>query len=835
MSRKSELSQGLMDPVSPRNPTEACSTSLVLTTAQPLEHPTSPASSIWNPTPSPVTDLSTSTHFLWPRPSHSNSLHEFPASKVLDDDLVLGFLRNRFDLPWGETTRQWEKKYGIVPTELQDQTFRENVESACIDNQEVGTKQEWCLMWKNNASYWTRSQVIARWREESIQQRILSWKKSGQYHTQTLELWERITVDARAEEHIDEYLGVESQMNNVSGLDVGCEYSPSLQPQPDFNPPRQKAGASPQIFNSDAFLQRVCDYGRFSIASPPGTPIRLSQQGFYRSGFSDRPSEANSGRLSDAGSHVSSAASIKDALPHINSTESFLGGSNRRLKRRYSSLALESNSSAKRSRIERPSFDYSSIPQSPSPRLSAGRLLTLWGSYTCDAYPNEKAGLEGKIEAMVVNEDNGAPEEGNANKVHMSAGPGRQMDNASFFENAEQAISNYIGHTSKVIRERSHSPCGSALSSLSRISDLEFEHAENHWPGPFTEQQLCPSPQLEPIEQEISYGDQSPSEPISRSMLATEVVSRLVEHGCQDVTDAVDTATFGDHPISHGGFSDVYCGRLLSGTQVAIKALRISASDITQNPKHLKASLHAARELHTWSKCTHPNVLQLLGLAVFRGRIGMVSPWMSQGNLPRYLELTPGVNRRSLCIQISNGLSYLHEIGIIHGDLKGANVLISDDGAPVLTDFGNSLLIDRSMKFTETTSSSSLTVRWSVAEIINEGLPTEASDVYALAMVIYEVMAGTLPYNGKREAVIINLVVVKKEPPGRPGSIPIGCEGGDKLWDVLVRCWSFEPAARPSASEVARTIGQCRLVGRAPHSGTSKQIIHSFLPDFQPM
>ncbi|CUA74283.1 hypothetical protein RSOLAG22IIIB_11100 [Rhizoctonia solani] len=197
----------------------------------------------------------------------------------------------------------------------------------------------------------------------------------------------------------------------------------------------------------------------------------------------------------------------------------------------------------------------------------------------------------------------------------------------------------------------------------------------------------------------------------------------------------------------------------------------------------------------------------------------MVSPWMSQGNLPRYLELTPGVDRRSLCIQISNGLSYLHETGIIHGDLKGANVLISDDGAPVLTDFGNSLLIDRSMKFTETTSSSSLTVRWSAAEIINEGLPTEASDVYALAMVIYEVMAGTLPYNGKREAVIINLVVVKKEPPERPGSIPIGCEGGDKLWDVLVRCWSFEPAARPSASEVARTISQCQRIGRAPHSG----------------
>ncbi|KAL5638037.1 hypothetical protein ACGC1H_002340 [Rhizoctonia solani] len=220
--------------------------------------------------------------------------------------------------------------------------------------------------------------------------------------------------------------------------------------------------------------------------------------------------------------------------------------------------------------------------------------------------------------------------------------------------------------------------------------------------------------------------------PISMKMTVHEVIAHLVAHGCQDLTDAVDPTTFSEHPVSHGGFSDIYCGRLLNDSRVAIKTLRVSIGSIAENPKHFK---HAARELHTWGKCLHPNVLQLYGLAVFRGRIGMVSPWQGQGSLPRYLERTPGVDRCNLCAQIGDGLSYLHQIGIIHGDLKGANVLVSDDGIPVLTDFGNSIYSDQSMRFTETTSSSSITVRWSAAELITGlGAHTEASDVYALAM-----------------------------------------------------------------------------------------------------
>ncbi|ELU36168.1 protein tyrosine kinase domain-containing protein [Rhizoctonia solani AG-1 IA] len=152
--------------------------------------------------------------------------------------------------------------------------------------------------------------------------------------------------------------------------------------------------------------------------------------------------------------------------------------------------------------------------------------------------------------------------------------------------------------------------------------------------------------------------------PISRQMLmqsGADVVSRLIDHGCKDLSDSVDHSSFGEYPFSTGGFSDVYDGRMLDGTKVALKLLRVSAHSLGQDSKHLK---HAARELHTWSKCNHPNVAPLLGLLVFRGRIGMISPWMGKGALSSFLAKTPEVNRQSLVRSFESQLAriYLHDL-----------------------------------------------------------------------------------------------------------------------------------------------------------------------------
>lgn len=116
-----------------------------------------------------------------------------------------------------------------------------------------------------------------------------------------------------------------------------------------------------------------------------------------------------------------------------------------------------------------------------------------------------------------------------------------------------------------------------------------------------------------------------------------------------------------DHPLAGGGFCDVHRGLMNDGGKVAIKSLRIyQHSQIGGDSESQKLLKRAAREVCHWSKLKHPNVLSLLGLAVFKGHVSMVSGWMENGSLSSYLRLNPGADGIKLCMDICAGLCYTH-------------------------------------------------------------------------------------------------------------------------------------------------------------------------------
>ncbi|KAG9117703.1 hypothetical protein FRC07_007331, partial [Ceratobasidium sp. 392] len=272
---------------------------------------------------------------------------------------------------------------------------------------------------------------------------------------------------------------------------------------------------------------------------------------------------------------------------------------------------------------------------------------------------------------------------------------------------------------------------------------------------------------------------------ISRVMPTSEIIAHLGDHGCKDITNQLNLTSSSDFPISNGGFGDVYKVNLRDGTQVAIKTMRVQVNSTSEDTKHLK---DAARELHTWAKCDHPNVLKLLGLAKFRDQIGMVSAWMENGSLPGYLSRNPDADRCKISTQICEGLAYLHRSNIIHGDLKGLNVLISDSGTPMLTDFGNAILWDRTLLFTATTMK---------ASISPDGRHLNFSKAQ-------ETITGKVPYHGKGDHAVMFAVGVKQELPARPeDTIPPNSKHGNKLWELLVSCWSRQPEKRPRAGIAA--------------------------------
>ncbi|KAG8768692.1 hypothetical protein FRC12_005427 [Ceratobasidium sp. 428] len=228
--------------------------------------------------------------------------------------------------------------------------------------------------------------------------------------------------------------------------------------------------------------------------------------------------------------------------------------------------------------------------------------------------------------------------------------------------------------------------------------------------------------------------DKAANATISSTMPAPTIIKILVSQGrCQDITGQLDLGKCGRRPVAGGGFGDIYQGALIGGEKIAIKCARLflQQEDISRR-KDLK---RAAREMDSWSHFEHANVLKLLGLALFRDQMAMISPWMDRGTLLQHLERSPVVDRCQLCIDISKGVAYLHQNDMIHGDIKSANVLISAEGVAKLTDFGCTKLKRSALCFTSTTSGLELSMRWAAPERLQGGILSKEADVYALGMV----------------------------------------------------------------------------------------------------
>ncbi|KAG8699584.1 hypothetical protein FRC08_005212 [Ceratobasidium sp. 394] len=310
---------------------------------------------------------------------------------------------------------------------------------------------------------------------------------------------------------------------------------------------------------------------------------------------------------------------------------------------------------------------------------------------------------------------------------------------------------------------------------------------------------------------------------ISSTMPISDITRHLVDHRCKDVTQYLDLSSCDETPISWGGFGDIYRGRLSDGTQVAIKCARYSIGSHAESRKVLKRSAH---ELYVWSKYQHLNLLELFGFAQFRGRIAMVSPWMENGNLSQYVSRNPGVDRCRLCVQVCEGLTYLHNMDTVHGDLKAANVLVSKEGVAKITDFGNTRLQEYTLCFAPTSKGLDFTLRWTAPELVSEQpcLPSCESDVYALGMTILEVITGQVPYAGLSDYAVMVAVACRKQAPPRPDIfIPYESSVGDVLWRMLESCWDPDPKSRAKASSIRD------MMAKVTHEGLTRRDTYIFV------
>ncbi|KZT32242.1 kinase-like protein [Sistotremastrum suecicum HHB10207 ss-3] len=170
------------------------------------------------------------------------------------------------------------------------------------------------------------------------------------------------------------------------------------------------------------------------------------------------------------------------------------------------------------------------------------------------------------------------------------------------------------------------------------------------------------------------------------------------------------------------------------GLWVAVKVTRSFHSSGT-NRNVLLRRLRNGMSL--WARLKHENILPLAGFCFFpRYSVSPVTLWMKNGSAPSYVQNNPDACRVELLLGITNGLAYCHSQGLIHGDIRGTNILISDDGRPMLAGFVPKLHTTEDEKSASKTllqvAGLNGTPRWMAPEVVKDLLFSTESDVWAL-------------------------------------------------------------------------------------------------------
>ncbi|KAF7336076.1 Kinase-like protein [Mycena sanguinolenta] len=257
-----------------------------------------------------------------------------------------------------------------------------------------------------------------------------------------------------------------------------------------------------------------------------------------------------------------------------------------------------------------------------------------------------------------------------------------------------------------------------------------------------------------------------------------------------------------EHPTFGGGFGDVFQASY-QGKMVALKRIRTFTADSTTH----RHRLQFYKEALVWQGLRHHFILPLLGIdsSTFAPSFCMVSPWMKHGTVLKYLRDHGREQVNRLLLEIAQGLDYLHSMNVVHGDLRGTNILITDDKHACLSDFGLATTIADADSTMGVTSSSNHagSVRWFAPELIeptNFGctkfIRTKASDVYAYACVCIELYTGNPPFSHLQDVAVI-LQVIKGERPKKPPAMPVAIQ------QLVTLAWMEDSRARPTIHDIA--------------------------------
>src|SRR5213082_2517992 len=206
--------------------------------------------------------------------------------------------------------------------------------------------------------------------------------------------------------------------------------------------------------------------------------------------------------------------------------------------------------------------------------------------------------------------------------------------------------------------------------------------------------------------------------------------------------------------IDVGGMGEVYLAHQRSafGRDVAIKIIRSDlVHDVTARARFL-------REAEVSAHLKHEHILPLFEFGEDEGRLFLVTPYIEGGTLARHLKRGPLTLEEVhlLFVPLVQAVAYIHRRGVIHRDLKPTNILLDQEDGQIyvrLIDFGIATLQGRAASPPLTTAGTEMgTIAYMAPERLS-GIAAPSNDIYALGIILYEMLTGHIPMAEQRTRI----------------------------------------------------------------------------------
>ncbi|EJD36818.1 kinase-like protein [Auricularia subglabra TFB-10046 SS5] len=207
-------------------------------------------------------------------------------------------------------------------------------------------------------------------------------------------------------------------------------------------------------------------------------------------------------------------------------------------------------------------------------------------------------------------------------------------------------------------------------------------------------------------------------------------------------------------PVGCGATAKVFVGQIVDNEDSQRVAVKVFGNMLEDHHQELLIrELRAARQV---SISCHPSILPFIGSASFGLQTAIVSPYMRNGNLLEYFKAHDDigtVDKKKLILQVAQAVNHLHTVeGLVHGDLKCANVLVSDAEDALLADFGLSTFVEKARTSPEI-------LKDAAGQPARLRSKTRESDVYAFGMFILEAVTERPPWADSDEFAVMHWMV----------------------------------------------------------------------------